>query len=339
MKNKSLFIDGIIYSIQKYGGISTVFNELLKRLPDYFYELGLFNNNYFNLNFEIPIKLEKERLFERYKNCNIYNNYSIFHSTYYRVPNNKNVKIIQTVHDFIYEKFQTGLRKQIHTIQKSNAIKNSDFIICVSNNTKNDLIDLYGTNFENKCIVIHNAASSDFYQIPDISKLNQILFIGNRKGYKNFNSIIKAISLFNDFTLVVVGDQFTFDEINLLEKYIPKKYKNLGNISNEKLNLEYNKSFCLIYPSLYEGFGIPILEAMQSGCPVIAYNNSSIPELIDNPDFLLNYGTTEELLFKLESILIMSKRDELINYGLSRSKLFNWDHTYNKTMDLYNSLL
>jgi mannosyltransferase len=334
-----LFIDGIIYSLQKHGGISTVFNELIKRLPYDYYNLILYNKNNFNYIKSTNNLIYKPRILERYREINLNTEYKLFHSTYYRCPANKKMKSIQTVHDFIYERFNKGIKKRVHILQKSKAIKNADVIICVSNNTKNDLLNYYGASFENKCKVIHNAASSNFRQLNYIINKTQVLYIGNRSSYKNFKSLVLAISKVFELNLVIVGSCLTKDEQIFLQKNLPNRFTHLGYLSNEELNIQYNISLCLVYPSLYEGFGIPILEAMQSGCPVLAVNNSSIPEIIPEKKFLLETGNVDEIELSLKKMLNVDYRNSFINYGLNRAKDFNWENTYKNTLQIYNSLL
>ena len=335
---QKLLIDGIIYSLQKEGGISTVFNEIIKRLPKDYFLLSLYKKNNFKLNTKLNLITLNYRILERYRKFDYKFKNTIFHSTYYREPINKDVKIVQTVHDFIYEKYINGIKQNIHTYQKSKAIKNADIIICVSNNTKSDLLNYYGSSYENKCKVIYNAASEDFYNIKNIEKINQVLFIGQMSGYKNFNALVLAISRIGFLKLAVIGSEFTREEFIFLKKHIPNKFVNLGYLTNYEVNIQYNISFCLVYPSIYEGFGIPILEAMQSGCPVIAVNSSSIPEIID-PKYLMSIGSSEEIENSILALMNDDYRNECINYGLKKCLAFHWDKTYNQTYKIYNSLL
>jgi mannosyltransferase len=339
MLEKKLFIDGIIYSLQTNGGISTLFNELIKRLPLDFYHLSLYKNNNFNININANnIFFNEYRNFERYRNCKINKKMKLFHSTYYRLPDDKKVISIQTIHDFTYEKYSSNIKKYIHVAQKRNAIYNSDILICVSNNTKSDLINYYGSKFEDRCKVIYNAASNDYFNHnkDGIYKQN-ILFIGQRSGYKNFNFVLKTLKYNKSFFLDIIGGgDLTKDELNFLEREMPYRYKFWGNVTNKTLNDLYNISFCLLYPSLYEGFGIPILEAMQAGCPVIAFNNSAISEIVDRNENLLISDDISEISFFLEKLNNTEFRQTIIKYGIERSKYFSYNNTFNQTMNLYN---
>ncbi len=145
-------------------------------------------------------------------------------------------------------------------------------------------------------MVIPHAASDSFHPIPEVEPVDQVLFVGSRSGYKNFRSVVDALSSLHDLRLVCVGGgPLSPDEVRLLEKLLPGRYNWSGYLSSEELNLEYNKSACQVYPSVYEGFGIPVLEAMQAGCPVVAVKSSSMPEVAGDAALLTENGDADEI--------------------------------------------
>jgi len=335
-----ILFDGIIYKLQSSGGVSVVFNELLSRLPRESYTLlGFKEEPPLNLSSENYI-YESPRILERYRRALISHNFDLFHSTYYRLPAVKSCKVVTTVHDYTYERFASGFRRAVHSFQKRKCISESDKIICVSENTRQDLLEFSGASYEERTVVIHNGVSSDYYFRPEIDTEPQLIFVGARSGYKNFKSVVYALSSIEDINLVCVGGGgLSRTELKFLEKYLSGRYRHTGYLTNSELNLEYNRSLCLIYPSMYEGFGIPILEAMRAGCPVIAINSSSIPEVAGEAAILMDTGEPDEILNALKSIMFSTVRDDLVVKGLAQSKKFTWDETFKKTLDVYEELL
>lgn len=338
-----ILYDGIIYSLQRNGGISVLYNELLSRLSEASCNYSVISYGH---SVEFPGKkniVRAPRLAERYRSVN-YERADIFHSTYYRLPDSSSIglsKVITTVHDYTYERYIGGLKRQVHSWQKNRAINKSDKIICVSESTKNDALEFSGVS-EDRIEVIPNGVSADYFSIPGmvLSDLPQAIFVGARQGYKNFDSVVKAVSLFKDLVLVCVGGGgFDKKELAFLDENLPGRYRHAGFLTNAELNVEYNKAICLIYPSLYEGFGIPVLEAMSAGCPVIAVDASSIPEVAGDAAHLIERGTVEEIEAGISALMSDDYRQSLISKGFIQADKFSWDITYKKTMALYEQVL
>jgi mannosyltransferase len=351
-----ILYDNIIFSLQKSGGISVVWSEMIKRflrqkdINIKFLEADNKENNIFRKELNIPanqiIELKYPFLYiQRYINPSInIKGPFIFHSSYYRVCKNKHTINITTVHDFTYEYFIKGSKKKIHCLQKYQAIRNSDYIICISENTKKDLLQFLPDVDENKIVVIPNGISEDYRIIPQakfsknmpFKKNEYLLFVGSRDTYKNFNLVLEAIAA-SKFKLVIVGKPLNDEEKNMIvkKKVSPNSYRCLDNISNQDLNLLYNNAFALLYPSSYEGFGIPVLEAQKAGCPVIAYNGSSIPEIIGDTPLLLNDLSVEAILSKLDIIHDNRQREYIIKKGIENASKYTWENTFNKVLSLY----
>ncbi|WP_285533473.1 glycosyltransferase family 4 protein [Stutzerimonas stutzeri] len=323
-----ILYDGIIFSLQRSGGISVLFDEITGRLP-----LGKFKLD----RLDSPGQF---RRFERFRDYQVTEGYRIFHSTYYRVPSVLTGAVVATVHDYTYERFFGFAKKQLHSWQKNRCIGSADKIICVSESTKRDLMEFSGSKFEDRVVIVPNGVSEDYYPLANLVARPQVLFVGARGGYKNFIPLVQALSMIKDVDLVCVGGgEFTAEEVRLLDKLLAKRYWHKGYLTNAELNEEYNKSICLAYPSLYEGFGIPVLEAMRASCPVLAVNKSSIPEVAGDAALLMEKGDADEIVYGVEFFLCQQNRRNFASRGLVRARQFSWDRTYIETLAVYEEII
>lgn len=354
MKKINIVYDNIIYSLQKVGGISKYWTELIKRQKKniIFYELN--NQNIFRNNLKISTFKEAKiplfilRYFPFLKKIK---SGSIFHSSYYRTTFQKDVINITTVHDFTYNYFTKGLVKIVHIFQKNIAIKNSDGIICVSNNTKKDLLKFFPSLNREKIKTIYNGVDNSFFQIKNLKKtvskdlkflINKkiILYVGERKGiHKNFSLVLDVIASLNNYYLVCIGgEKIDIKEKKIIGKKTKNRFYHINKISNDKLNIIYNISFCLLYPSSYEGFGIPIIESMKAGCPVISTNKSSIPEISGNAAILVNKINKNQIIHSIQLLQNNNLRNKYIKRGLKQSKKFSWDKCFKETLNFYKKI-
>ena len=345
-----LYLDNIIFSLQKHGGVSVLWGNLIQYLLNHkvdtkFLDYKCSQSNKIRHSILIPeqnlILNESTPIFlERYRDVRIKDERQIiFHSSHYRICNQHNVKNITTVHDFTYEYFVKGIAKGVHIWQKYKAIKKSDIIICISKNTKADLMRFLPEIPEQKIRVIYNGVSDDYYPIINDSNAqynDYILFVGGRQSYKNFEFAISCVRHCQK-KLLIVGSLLTDKERKtVIECLGSEGYKEIVHPSNNLLNQIYNSVFCLLYPSLYEGFGIPVIEAQKAGCPVIALNSSSIPEIIGNHSLLLNHSSCSEFKNKME--ILSKNRVEFISAGLENSKRFSWDKMTSEYANIYNEM-
>lgn len=355
---KKIVYDNIIFNLQKLGGISTYWFELSKRLcvdeevNPYF--LTAPNNNILakGLNFADVEKVHSEvswpKLLGRFINpsLNEINHPFIFHSSYNRITTNRNAKNVTTVHDLIHHKYYSGLRQWLHNWQKGNALLNSSRIITVSENTKRDLLRYFPHLKPDFVKVVYNGVSNDFYELPQdymydfpdsLLKETYLLCFSSSENYKNFKFTIELASRLPDFKLYIVGPPPNKIETAVLDKLVPRRWTVFSSITNKKLNELYNHAFALIYPSSYEGFGIPLLEAMRAACPFIALNSSSIPEVAGNAGVLVD----ELVLWEFQKAidLIHSQRQEIVNRGKLQCSHFSWDKCYEETKLVYEEIL
>ncbi|MFH6963245.1 glycosyltransferase family 4 protein [Flavobacterium plurextorum] len=342
-----IVLDNIVFSLQKVGGISVYWYELYSRILRNNYEISFIDRNNENLIAEKSDKLGNEvidsgikyLIFDRFVNLKLKSIKTkfIFHSSYFRITSNKYAKQVVTVHDFTHEKFHKGIRRILHSYQKGKAIKKADAIIVISQNTKKDFLTYFPQIDKNKIHVIYNGVSNNFFHLKSSLVSNDILFVGQRGSYKNFDFAVKAVAQNKNFNLKIVGGKLAKIEKRLLEDFLPGRWEIFNNINDEKLNELYNTSFALIYPSSYEGFGIPLVEAMKCGCPFIALNSSSIPEVAGNAGVLMD--SLEISLFNQALCNIKENRDEIINKGFQQALKFSWDKCYEQTLSVYKKVL
>ena len=355
-----LYLDNIIYFLQNFGGISVYWNELSKQIklkpnielkfielinyPNKFKErVAVDKTNIIN-DRKLPINLLRYLPIGK----KIVHDNAILHSSYFRFSRNKNVKNIITIYDFTYELYISGLSTKIHQFQKNQAIKNASGIICISESTKKDLISFYPDINIEIIKVIYLAASDSYYPINNINILETrfaslkdkkiLSFVGKRIKCKNFSlalSILKNLS--SEYHLLIIGGgDLNKEEIELLS-CIKDRFTYIKNVNTDELNIVYNISFCYLYPSEYEGFGIPVLEAMQAGCPVLCQNISSIPEVYGKVDNLvMNINSLRECCDNILKLEEATYRKKVIEQGSLNAKNFSWDQTFNKTFDFYN---
>ncbi len=348
--------DNIIFSLQKAGGISIYWYELIKRLKlqrnIQFFESK--NNNIFRKKLDIKKEVENNVNVEVLRYLPFLKKLpsnTLFHSSYYRVSLQKDVINITTVHDFTYEYFKSGLAKYIHIWQKSFAINKSDGIICVSENTKKDILKFYPRLDKSKIKVIYNGVGDEFKKLDNAYELlssnfetlrdkKVILYVGDRKSsYKNFKLAVDVVSKLKEYVLVSVGGgKITSDEETMISSILEKRFFSYLDISSEELNILYNQAVCLLYPSSYEGFGIPILEAMKAGCPVVCTNTSSIPEVAGDAALLVNEVQEDLYINAIRRLEHEDLRDLVIDKGFKQAKKFTWDQCFDQTYQFYEDI-
>jgi glycosyltransferase involved in cell wall biosynthesis len=361
-----ILYDPKIFYIQRYGGVSKYFINLSKEIShhhDARIVAPIYLNHYVDeLNSSKIIKFLK--LKKHYKNTRqlfntinqnffkYYSNYfkpDIVHLTYYenQLYFKKKSKIVLTIYDLIHEKFMDKYDFRYKKFSKKNYIENADKIICISNSCKKDLLEIYEVE-EDKIDVVHLGIDlNPRYKVLYDEFLDKpyILYVGSRENYKNFINFIKAYSLsnklYNNFNIVCFGgEDFNKKEIELLQTYKINSSKIKRFIGGDlQLNYIYKKANAYVCPSLYEGFGLTLLEAMAMNCPIISSNAGSLPEVGGSMISYFDPNNIEEMSYKIENLIYSEK--EIIKqkeYFPINLKRFSWEKTAEKTKKIYEKI-
>lgn len=276
---------------------------------------------------------------------------SIFHETYYSSKRlaPETSKVILTVHDMIHERFSEQFSPFDSTMrEKAIAVARADHIICISEQTRKDLIALLNVSPDKISVVYHGYT---LYCHPHlIKKIDDgsqpfLLYVGARAGYKNFESLVKAYAdsdyLTANFELVCFGGgAFSSKEQDMI-KALNIKAKSLRQVSgsDEMLAGFYETASAFVYPSLYEGFGIPPLEAMSFSCPVVCSDVSSIPEVVGDAAEMFDPYDIKSIQSAIERVVQDEDlKKELISRGKERIKQFSWERCAQETLKIYKNV-
>ena len=273
--------------------------------------------------------------------------FDVFHPTFfedYFLPYLNGTPYVFTVHDMITEKFKTG--DILQTNNKKTLVDRASHIIAVSNNTKQDLMDIFNVP-ESKITVIYHGASEiipkkDFQVGID----NYILFVGQRGGYKNFipmvKSLLPVLERHQDIKIICTGADFSLQERSLFKENGLQDRVIHKSPSDAELRALYANALCFVFPSLYEGFGIPILEAWKCGCPVILNKKSCFPEIAkDAAVFFTLDNNYSDLDRVMESFLTMpeNEKDLLLQRQNKRLQDFSWKKSAEMLLDVYRGVM
>lgn len=364
MKKKlKIFIDHQIFTMQNYGGISRVFTELYKEFEkrddvELIFPILLSDNEYISEIKKVWSIFPKNKSFFKKSIYYIINRiystvilikggFDIFQPTYYDpyfLPFLKNKPFVLLLHDMTHEVFpETGSKKDKTIEWKKKLVSRADKIIAISENTKRDIIKFYGIE-EEKIKIVNWSTSIKLPQKElNIELPNKyILFVGNRDTYKNFELFAKAISpLLNkkkELHLVCAGSKaFSEKETKLFEQFgIGGKVRHIRFNNDEELAQIYNKAICFVFPSLYEGFGLPVLEAFACECPAVISKSSSLPEVGGDAAEYFNPESLESIEKAIDKVLESEElRTQLIRKGKDRLKIFNWKYAAKTFLDTY----
>lgn len=366
-----VLFDHQAFTDQEYGGISRYYFELISRfgadenVPRS--SLLLSSNAYLNSSYDSRVvNFFPKRSFKGKKRIIRFVNelssnfqltrgeFDIFHPTYYNPYFLKRIgqkPFVVTFYDMIHEKFSNRytsleLDKEL-VLNKKLLFQKASKVIAISQTTKNDIMEIYGVSGEN-IEVVYLGSSLQPTEVSFKPSLvlaePYLLFVGNRDKYKNFRFYIESVAeLLKKESILFVcagGGDFRDDEKELLKKLGIANLVRYYPIDDNRLSNLYSNALAFVFPSLYEGFGIPVLEAFSCGCPCLLSKGGSLPEVGGEAARYFDGEDSESVVSSLRDIICNeSLRNELSLKGYERIKQFSWDRMYKDTIGVYNSVL
>lgn len=359
-------VDGLIIDKKKAGIGQYGYNliEELKNNKDY--EFTFILQEFLEHNYNNSIKRKnyvcsKERIIdEQLILPSKYNSFDLIHFLDYSSPLiPMNVPFIVTIHDLAYYKYPDTFSKGSLLLKKilsPISIKRAAQIITVSDNTKCDILEYFDVPSE-KINVIYPAVKN-FKRESDMEKIRSlkekygikgkyILGVGTIEPRKNLIRLVRAFKNisydFNDFSLVLIGKKGWLTE-PIFKEFNDEKIKDkiifTDYVPQKDMSFLYSAADIFVYPSIYEGFGLPPLEAMSCGTPVIVSDNSSLQEVVGSAGVYVNALSTESIENGIRKLLNDENlKLELIEKGYEQSKKFNWENTYKEVLKVYKKIL
>ncbi len=352
-----ILYDPQIFALQQYGGVSKYFVEIIKRLPkdDYILNPLFSNNEYlrqaklcklrnfpFGIRYGHPIANEIGKVRGVWDIMN--KDFDVFHQTdfnSYALRYLKGKPMVTTFHDANYLNGNNPRPRFLPFLEKS--LMRANRIITISNSSKNDLLYYYPGLDQDKITVIYHGVEKPKEVQPLDFPFPYILYVGGREKYKNFEFLIKAfarispkypelkiICTMNDFSL---SEKYFFNSLKVSDRIIHM------SADTNMLNSLYKYALFYISPSLYEGFGMPILEAMVNGCPVLLSDASCFPEIAYDAALFFSAESNDDLVDKMESMIEnVMLRERLVEKGFNRVKYFSWEKSAKQHIEVYKSL-
>ncbi len=371
MATRNIVYDGQIFSLQQYGGISRYICELASRVHRLDgYQACVTAGVHFNVHLNqaavprlgafVPLKLPRTGRVYRAMNSLWATRLirsarpSLVHRTYYSGSSKRPIEspVVLTVHDMIHEIFPAAFSPRDPTSRnKRLSVANADHIVCVSQSTARDLTRIF--DVDPTRISVTHLGYADAFATPPVGTSDRspharpyLLYVGHRGGYKNFETALQAYArsslLRNEVDLMVFGgppfsapELSKFDSLGLRRGSVSR---HVG--SDRELARAYRHARALVYPSRYEGFGIPPLEAMASGCPVACAATSSLPEVVGAAALLFDPMDEDAVAAAMETTATdEAVRRHLIAAGRERASKFSWDRCAADTVAAYRRVL
>lgn len=368
MRMKVLY-DHQTFSIQEYGGISRYFIELLTGINRsknnqaylatavsnniHLHEAGFPVRSFFP-KFNLPKKAALiYRINSQYSVKLIKKNqFDVFHATYYDpyfIPYLNGKPFIITIHDMIFEKFGNTYKELGQDTEivesKRQLAQQAAAIIAVSQSTKRDVIDILGVEPRKVHVIYHGNSLLPIGLNTKQTVKPYLLYVGNRERYKNFDKLLQAIApLLQQYNIALVcggGGKFNLTEQALIRSIGIEAYVRQQPIDSDRiLQCLYQSALAFVFPSLYEGFGIPILEAFACQCPCILSNTSSLPEVAGEAAVYFDPTCEDSIKQAVERVISDDDlRNQMKLVGNQRLVNFSWANAVHQTLAIYQSCL
>lgn len=275
--------------------------------------------------------------------------FDIFEPTFfnpYFIPYLKRKPFVTTVHDMTMERMPEIKIDEVQKAQKKVISSVATMLHCPSENTKQDIVEIYGIDPERVVVIYHGAPEKVDFDKARIIENPYLLYVGDRRTYKNFVPFIrecaKVYEIFPELHLLCTGSPFTNDEQNLLsELHITERVHQIRVSDAGMANLYYN-AVAFVYPSLYEGFGLPILEAYTYGCPVLLTPYSCFPEIAGDAAMYFEMKDGKSDFYDVvRSLYTMTTddREQLVTKGTERLKRYSWKQSARQLLKMYERII
>ena len=361
-----VWFDHQIFSIQRYGGVSRYFVELLHGLrqiqgieadviaPAHVNAYLSGNDSHHPLSFALPfpkrgLRYRPALTAPLFSLANWIGSPDVIHETHYMLGSthlSKRARVVTTCHDMIFEKHPEWVPGSAdRAALKRKTFERADAIICISNHTRDDLIEIY-PDLESKVATVYHGV--DHTPAPDSAPVDlpkpYLLYVGMREGYKNFDAMIKALGRSNllreNFHLVCFGGgplSAAERRMSLEAGFPPERIRHYSG-SDSLLAYFYKHAAAFVFPSLYEGFGMPLAEAMAQGCPIACSNASCFPEICGDAAVYFDGQDIDDMRNVIET-LVGQPRDQTQVALTNRSRHFSWKRCVSETACVYNSII
>jgi glycosyltransferase involved in cell wall biosynthesis len=369
-----ILIDDEAFIVQRFGGVSRIFSELISYFRsaqdvqieffnfytenEYLLQLKLSKYPSYFRDYHFPLKAKMVRKLSRFFSHPFIleaireERIDLFHPSYYAdyylplLNRHPKVKLVFTVHDLIHELMPEAKGNNRFVDMKRKNILRADHLVTVSESTKKDLLRLYPSVKTNNITVIPLAQSlpKQSIMVSGLPEKYQ-LFVGERRGYKNFSLFLNAYARFSkihpDVHLVCTGslsfsdaEKKQMEELQITTQIIHRR------CNDGELRYIYEHALMFVFPSLYEGFGIPVLEAFECKTPLLLSNTSSLPEVAGDAALYFDPSNENDLLEKMNRLCTDEVlREELIQLGTIRLKEFTWDKHIQSTLSVYRNMI